>query len=134
MSVLTPAQRLEYCQTCTKRKFSLKEGVICSLTGKKPEFITKTCPDYTMDDIAFKERQEQAKHMEDHELSQATGGLSKIGIKIPEVAGIIIMAISFFLSLLLLFGTGRISLWLIILFFFGVFIFTKGMMGKQKKK
>lgn len=132
MSLLTEEQKLEYCRTCTKRKFTLKEGIVCSLTKRKPEFES-TCPTYEMDEVAFKERKEQVEHMEAHELSEATGGLSKVGIKTPEVAGIIIMAGSFGLSLLLLFGMGRISLWLIISFVFGVIIFVRGIVNRSKK-
>ena len=39
---------LSYCQYCTNRQFDPKSGVLCSLTGEKPEFENR-CPDFNKD-------------------------------------------------------------------------------------
>ncbi len=40
--------RIQFCQKCTKRSFSPKSGIVCSLTDAPAEFET-TCPDYDED-------------------------------------------------------------------------------------
>ncbi|EAY26713.1 hypothetical protein [Microscilla marina] len=46
--MLTREQHLEFCKFCTKRKFDMNKGVICSLTNDIARFEV-TCPDYEND-------------------------------------------------------------------------------------
>ncbi len=49
--------RLTYCKICVNQKFSIDEGILCSLTDKKPVFFP-TCHDYK-EDISKRERAEK---------------------------------------------------------------------------
>ncbi len=33
-------KQLEYCKKCTKQAFDLKQGIICSLTNQKADFVS----------------------------------------------------------------------------------------------
>ena len=35
---MTRAEQLRFCKVCTKHKFDLQQGNICSLTGKQADF------------------------------------------------------------------------------------------------
>lgn len=35
---MTRSERLQICKVCTKQKFDLQQGIICSLTGKQADF------------------------------------------------------------------------------------------------
>ncbi len=35
---MTRAEQLRFCKVCTKHKFDLQQGIICSLTGKQADF------------------------------------------------------------------------------------------------
>ncbi len=121
MSALTSAQKLEYCLTCTKRRVTFKEGTICSLTNKKPEFET-SCPFYEMDEQAYHERVEQMKLREARDLAEATGGLSEYGIKDPKIAGFVLIGISLAGSLFLFVVAQRVSLFLCVMFVVGLLV------------
>jgi hypothetical protein len=41
--------RIELCKKCKKRKFDLKQGLVCSLTSEKPNFVD-SCPEYYRDE------------------------------------------------------------------------------------
>ncbi|OIQ28813.1 MAG: hypothetical protein BM564_08600 [Bacteroidetes bacterium MedPE-SWsnd-G2] len=43
------SQQLEFCNTCTKRKLDLSQGVICSLTDRPAQFETE-CTDFVKDE------------------------------------------------------------------------------------
>lgn len=45
---MTREERLKFCEQCTKRKFDMKMGLVCSLTGEQATF-EGTCPDYDED-------------------------------------------------------------------------------------
>ena len=42
------AQRLQTCKKCEKRKFDPNTGIICSLTSRKPEFVSN-CNEFVVD-------------------------------------------------------------------------------------
>jgi hypothetical protein len=46
--MLTREQQLEFCKFCTKRKFDMNRGVVCSLTDDLSKFV-ETFPDYEND-------------------------------------------------------------------------------------
>jgi uncharacterized RDD family membrane protein YckC len=37
--------QLSYCSVCTKKQFDAREGIVCSLTGRKPDF-ENACPTF----------------------------------------------------------------------------------------
>ncbi len=48
--------RLDYCKVCQHKKVDFKTGIICGLTGRKPDF-EQTCPNFIEDkDIVFKRK------------------------------------------------------------------------------
>ena len=51
---MTPEEKLKVCSVCKNRKHSIKEGLVCGKTGRKPEFADE-CPDFDID-IAEQER------------------------------------------------------------------------------
>ena len=38
---MTREEQLRFCKICTKQKFDLQQGIICSLTNKKADFEDK---------------------------------------------------------------------------------------------
>ena len=40
---------IDLCKKCRKRKFDLKQGIICGLTNEKPNFV-ENCPEFEKDD------------------------------------------------------------------------------------
>jgi hypothetical protein len=40
---------IDLCKKCQKRKFDLKQGIICGLTNEKPNFLND-CPEFVKDD------------------------------------------------------------------------------------
>ena len=67
-------EKLKVCSVCKNRKHSIKEGLICGKTGRKPEFADE-CPDFDID-IAEQERLKKnaAEVAEaDHRMSGAFG-------------------------------------------------------------
>ena len=51
---MTLEEKLKVCSICKNRKHSIKEGLVCGKTGRKPEFADE-CPDFDID-IAEQER------------------------------------------------------------------------------
>ena len=51
---MTLEEKLKVCSVCKNRKHSIKEGLVCGKTGRKPEFADE-CPDFDID-IAEQER------------------------------------------------------------------------------
>ena len=51
----TKEERVKYCMTCTNRKFSHHEGVICGLTNQVATF-SEECTDYSPDEKQLKLR------------------------------------------------------------------------------
>lgn len=45
---MTRQEQLAFCQKCTKREFSPKQGLVCSLTSEKATFQGE-CPDFEID-------------------------------------------------------------------------------------
>lgn len=41
--------KLDFCKKCKKRKFDLKQGIVCGLTNEKPTF-EDNCPDFESDE------------------------------------------------------------------------------------
>lgn len=46
--MLTQQQRLEFCRKCTNRKFNPAQGLLCNLSGAKPDFA-ESCENYNND-------------------------------------------------------------------------------------
>ena len=71
---MTLEEKLKVCSICKNRKHSIKEGLVCGKTGKKPAFADE-CPDFDID-IAEQERLKKnaAEVAEaDHRMSGAFG-------------------------------------------------------------
>ena len=51
---MTHNERLEFCKKCANKKFDVKQGILCGLTGEKATF-SGTCPDYILDEVAQQE-------------------------------------------------------------------------------
>ena len=45
---MTRQERLFFCKKCINRDFTISEGILCKLTGKRADF-EGTCPDYELD-------------------------------------------------------------------------------------
>ena len=41
----------EFCDNCTNKSFNPNLGLVCGLTGEKPDFID-TCPSFSLDPSA----------------------------------------------------------------------------------
>lgn len=48
---MTISEKLVYCKKCTNRKHDFQVGVVCGLTGEKPQFETE-CENYKFDSVA----------------------------------------------------------------------------------
>ncbi len=42
-------EALKYCKICTHKKVDFQVGILCGLTGKKPDF-TGNCPNFKLDE------------------------------------------------------------------------------------
>jgi len=48
---LSATEKLEYCKLCSKSKFDMKQGIVCSLSDAKPTFVN-SCPDFSLSESA----------------------------------------------------------------------------------
>ena len=46
---MTDQERLKFCTICTNRKVDFSTGLVCGLTGEKPNFET-SCPSFSKDE------------------------------------------------------------------------------------
>ena len=69
---LSRKEYVEICQTCTKRQFDKKLGLICSLTGQQAAFEIE-CPDIEIDDLAIQRIERMERHKEEMQ-DRSTGG------------------------------------------------------------
>lgn len=61
---MTPDYHLAFCKQCTHRKFEKSQGIICSLTNRKPDFH-KNCSNYNQDEaLKFKTAEESLQRDE----------------------------------------------------------------------
>lgn len=125
-------QRLEYCQQCTKRGFSPKKGVVCSLTNEHAAF-EDTCPDFEADPKVVHQYKKEQEVKQAAQQKEDTMGLSQFGVKNGFIAGIIVMAAAILWFVLGLVYLNRIFFYPLILFGFGVFIMAKGA-NKQREE
>ena len=87
--MLTRKEYVDYCSVCTKRKFDMKKGQICSLTNEYPEFDSE-CQERDIDENLL-EKQVRFKEQKEKDLIEAkTFGLSKFGIKNQFASGVIV--------------------------------------------
>mgnify|MGYP000023540737 CR=1 FL=1 len=61
-------KQLEYCKKCTKRKFDLKQGLICSLTNQKADFENE-CEHFEIDKIKISAEIEKQKAVRKSKIS-----------------------------------------------------------------
>ncbi len=61
---MTREQHLAFCKKCTNREMDLKQGLICSLTQKKADFIND-CRDFALDPN-YQERFDDTEILENH--------------------------------------------------------------------
>ena len=57
-------EKIKICSTCQNRKFSAQKGVICGLTGEKPQF-DEECESYLIDEFAQAKSEIELKQEED---------------------------------------------------------------------
>jgi hypothetical protein len=60
--MLTRAEYVAICDTCLKRRFDSKQGIVCSLTGNHADFET-TCRSFEVDQLAA----DRAARIKQHE-------------------------------------------------------------------
>ena len=72
--ILSDQERIDLCKTCQKRKFDIKSGIFCGITGEKPSF-NKVCPDRIVDEEEVKIIQKKKEELRESnfEYSQARG-------------------------------------------------------------
>lgn len=72
--ILSDQERIDLCKTCQKRKFDIKSGILCGITGEKPSF-NKVCPNRIIDEEEVKIIQKKKEELRDSnfEYSQARG-------------------------------------------------------------
>lgn len=61
-------KQLEYCKKCTKRKFDLKQGLICNLTNQKADFENE-CEHFEIDKIKISAEIEKQKAVRKSKIS-----------------------------------------------------------------
>lgn len=97
-------QQLEFCNSCTKRKLDLNQGVICSLTNRAAEFESE-CKEYLKDEAVTTEVRpidnevsfEEAKlHLSEEDISklktEQNFGLALISGSIMCIIGAVLWA------------------------------------------
>lgn len=116
-------QQLEFCQQCSLRAFSPKQGIVCSLT-MEPATFSQTCPDYNEDSRAAENARIAAAQKREDDLHAQTGSLSKYGIKNGYTAGILLIALGMAWIITGLF-LGRLFFYAIFLIVFGIIIMVR---------
>ena len=124
-------EHLEYCQVCAKREFSMKKGLICSLTGEWADF-DPLCDNYEPDQKAFDSRAVKRALLAEEQLASDTSGLSRFGIKNGIVAGIILIIIAIAWFVVGIVSLNRIFLYPFGLVVLGIIAIIKGF-GHTKK-
>lgn len=65
-------ERIAICKRCKNREFDPKQGIVCKLTGKKPNFESE-CPEYQEDEkLVEQEKMEEEKQQEVTSLDEKT--------------------------------------------------------------
>ena len=86
--------RLQYCAECTKRRFDVGTGVVCSLTGEKPKF-EGVCPQFNGDITKVRTREEiQQEISEKTEISGFLWWYLYIFVSLGALATIIMAIVS----------------------------------------
>ncbi len=122
---LSASDKLKFCQVCEKRKMDFNVGIVCSLTGEKPAFVSK-CDDFAMD---MAEANRKAVLKQKAEAGEVSGGgfaAEQAGIQkgvLGGVAMMVIAAIWFFAGL----AADRIFFYPPILFCVGAYGLIKGL-------
>jgi len=128
---MTREDHLAFCQQCLLRKFNLKKGIVCSLTGEHGAF-DPTCPDYQEDEKEKKAIEKKEAEIQQQELEEETLGFSSVGIKDPTIAGFIALAIAAAWFVAGIIYLDRIFFYPIFLVVIGIWAIAKGQ--KRKKK
>lgn len=123
-STLTIDERLRFCKMCTNRHLDFNTGIVCKLTGSKPDFDDK-CSTFSLDEPEAKRLVELEKAATAEE-TQGGFTLEKKGIRGGMMGGIVMMVIAavwFFAGL----AADRIFFYPPVLFVIGVYALIKGM-------
>lgn len=127
------ADHIEFCERCTKRDFSPKKGIICSLTMEHATFINN-CTDFR-EDIEEGNLIDQKKiELANQVVQQESIGLTALGISNGVTAGFVTM-----FAAIAWFGIGffymdRVFFYPPILFIIGIITAVKGLKKKKIKK
>lgn len=107
--------QLSFCEKCTKREFSPKEGIVCSLTSAQATF-EKNCVDFEVDPnmVRWKENVEKDNTRSDN--MKKTLGFSAFGPKNGMIASGAFILILLITNLWTIFSLGIISFWMVGLF------------------
>jgi Flp pilus assembly protein TadB len=122
---------LELCLTCQNKAFNRNKGVVCGLTDEKPDYVG-SCEKYLRDERAYARRQTELADRKAANERDATAGLSRIGIKNPLVAGIILTALALIVNVSVLLLWGVVSLWLILFLIGAIFVLVKALADRSK--
>ena len=99
--------KVDLCRKCKHRKFNMKIGTYCGLTGEKPDF-DDNCPDFELDEtVKLDETQEANVRVEEYK-----GGELKPNEKRAEAVTILIWIVLICEVGLLVAGTLRLNLFL----------------------
>lgn len=125
--------QLSFCRKCSKQSFSLKNGIVCSLTDLPATFLD-SCSDYEQDkEATAKEanRQEQRKSLA---TSEETMGLNRIGIKSGVTAGLILIFAGLLWFLIGVFALDRLFLYPFVLIVLGIIAMVRGSKNSGNSK
>ena len=58
---MTPEEKIKICAMCKNRKMSMQKGIVCGLTGEKPQF-EESCESFIVDEKVLLEEQRRAEY------------------------------------------------------------------------
>ena len=66
---MTPEEKIKICAMCQNRKMSMQKGIVCGLTGEKPQF-EENCESYVLDENELEQQKARQELEQQEELSE----------------------------------------------------------------
>jgi len=125
---MSATNQLQYCRICINRKMDATFGLLCGLSGEKPD-LNSDCVKFQMDEDEARIMAEREKAIEETN-DESFFSLEKKGIRKGVAGGILMMAIAL-VWFIAGWSAGYIFYYPPILFVIGLFALVKGIFNRN---